>query len=89
MPQTAGHHPTPRAQVTATLPFQVLSALIFTFTVYGMAGLRPGINYIVKNGIVCSLMYLVAVQVRGPAQCAGADAAAAVFCTAFGAAPTP
>lgn len=52
--------------MTATVPFQVLSALIFTFTIYGMAGLRPGINYVVQNGVVCSLMYLIAVQVRCP-----------------------
>ncbi len=45
------------------MPFQVLSALIFTFTVYGMAGLRPGLIHIVKNGIVTSLLYLIAVQV--------------------------
>jgi len=45
------------------VPFQILSALIFTFTVYGMAGLRPGILYIVKNGIVASLLYIIAVQV--------------------------
>jgi len=50
------------------VPFQVLSALIFTFTVYGMAGLRPDIIYIVKNGIITSQLYLIAVQVRAAAR---------------------
>ena len=52
------------AKVTATLPFQVLSALIFSFTVYGMAGLRPGFGHVIRNGVVASQLYLVAVQVR-------------------------
>jgi hypothetical protein len=51
-------------QVTATVPFHIISALIFTYTVYGMAGLRPGIVHIVQNGIICSQLYLIAVQVR-------------------------
>ncbi|KAI8470965.1 MAG: hypothetical protein J3K34DRAFT_520870 [Monoraphidium minutum] len=51
------------AKVTATVPFQILSALIFMFTIYGMAGLRPGITYIVQTGIVSSLLFLIAVQV--------------------------
>ena len=48
------------------MPFQVLSALIFTYTVYGMAGLRPGLVHILQNGVVASLMYLIAVQVGIP-----------------------
>ena len=51
------------AKVTATLPFQVLSALVFTYTVYGMAGLRHGLAYVAKSGVVASLLYLIAVQV--------------------------
>ena len=64
------HFPRPppaRAQVTATVPFQVLSALIFTFTVYGMAGLRPGVVHVVKNGVLAAQLYLIAVQARARA----------------------
>lgn len=47
------------------MPFHILCALIFTYTVYGMAGLRPGAVYIARSGVISSLMYLIAVQVRG------------------------
>lgn len=59
--------PNPRmcAQVCAITPFQVVSALVFGFTVYGMAGLRPGAAAVLKNGAVGTLMYLIASQVCG------------------------
>lgn len=52
------------AKVAATTPFQIISALVFCFTVYGMAGLRPGARFIWENGIVSTLLSLIAVQVR-------------------------
>ena len=47
------------------MPFNILSALIFIYTVYGMAGLRPGLPHIAQAGVISSLMYLIAVQVGG------------------------
>lgn len=52
------------AKVAATTPFQIISALVFCFTVYGMAGLRPGTQFIVENGVTSTLLSLIAVQVR-------------------------
>lgn len=52
-------------QVTATVPFQIMSALIFNYTVYGMAGLRRGVIPVLQNGMIASFLYLIAVQVRG------------------------
>ncbi len=62
-----------------------MSALVFTFTVYGMAGLRPGARFIWENGAISTLLSLIAVQVcwprcrslqkphvRGHAECAAA-----------------
>jgi len=51
------------AKVAATTPFQIISALVFCFTVYGMAGLRPGPQFIWENGIISTLLSLIAVQV--------------------------
>jgi hypothetical protein len=54
------------AKVAATMPFNVLAALIFSFIVYGMAGLRPGAQYIWQNGILNTLLSLISVQVSMP-----------------------
>lgn len=51
------------AKVAATTPFQIISALVFCFTVYGMAGLRPGTRFILENGVTSTLLSLIAVQV--------------------------
>jgi hypothetical protein len=51
------------AKVAATMPFNVLASLIFSFIVYGMAGLRPGARYIWQNGILNTLLSLISVQV--------------------------
>lgn len=51
------------AKVAATMPFNILAALIFSFIVYGMAGLRPGARYIWQNGILNTLLSLISVQV--------------------------
>jgi hypothetical protein len=55
---------TPSApQVTATLPFQLVSCLTFTFVLYGMAGLRHSAAAIWSQGAITALMALIAVQV--------------------------
>lgn len=54
------------AKVLAITPFQVISALVFCFTVYGMTGLRPGARYILENGVISALLQLIAVQVGNP-----------------------
>lgn len=46
------------------MPFNVLAALIFSFIVYGMAGLRPGAKYVWQHGILNTLLSLISVQVR-------------------------
>jgi hypothetical protein len=53
------------AKVMAITPFQIVSALVFCFTVYGMTGLRPGWQYILQNGTISTLLLLISVQVRG------------------------
>ena len=40
-----------------------MSACCYGFVAYGMAGLRPGAAHIFKNGLVNTLMYLIASQV--------------------------
>jgi hypothetical protein len=40
-----------------------VSACVFGFTVYGMGGLRPGYEAILKNGLISTLMYLISSQV--------------------------
>ena len=47
----------------ATLPFHIVSALSFAWIVYGMAGLRPEVSAIFEHGTVCTMLYLIAVQV--------------------------
>jgi hypothetical protein len=51
--------------VAATTPFQIISSLVFTWVVYGMAGLRNDWEAILSNGCVSTLLSLIAVQVRG------------------------
>lgn len=50
-------------QVTATVPFQIISSLVFCFVVYGMSGLRHGAQFIFMNGCLSTLLSLIAVQV--------------------------
>jgi hypothetical protein len=50
-------------QVLVTTPFQVVCSLCFSFTVYGMAGLREGGEHIIKFGCITTLVYLISVQV--------------------------
>ncbi|KAI8464872.1 MAG: P-loop containing nucleoside triphosphate hydrolase protein [Monoraphidium minutum] len=52
-----------KARISAITPFQIVSALAFGFTAYGMAGLRPGYQHILKNGVINTLMSLIASQV--------------------------
>ena len=52
-------------QMVAITPFQIVSALVFGLTVYGMSGLRHGAAAVLKNGLVNTLMYLIASQVGG------------------------
>ncbi|KIZ04851.1 hypothetical protein MNEG_3112 [Monoraphidium neglectum] len=49
--------------ITAITPFQIISALVFGFIVYGMAGLRHGAVPILKSGLINTLMFLIASQV--------------------------
>eukprot|EP00775_Hariotina_reticulata_P005626 gene5626-5865_t len=49
--------------VLVTTPFQVVCALCFSFTLYGMAGLREGGEHIIKFGCIITLVYLISVQV--------------------------
>ena len=51
------------AKISAITPFQIVSALVFGYTVYGMAGLRPGAEAVLKAGLINTLMYLIASQV--------------------------
>lgn len=50
--------------MAATTPFQIISSLVFTWVVYGMAGLRNDWEAILSNGCVSTLLSLIAVQVR-------------------------
>lgn len=52
------------AKVAATMPFNVVAALVFSFIVYGMAGLRPGAQFIWQHGVLNTLLSLISVQVR-------------------------
>lgn len=45
------------------MPFNMLASLVFSFIVYGMAGLRPGAKYIWQNGVLNTLLSLISVQV--------------------------
>ncbi|KAI8468849.1 MAG: P-loop containing nucleoside triphosphate hydrolase protein [Monoraphidium minutum] len=51
------------AKISAITPFQIVSACVFGFTVYGMGGLRHGAEPVLKNGLINTLMYLIASQV--------------------------
>ncbi|KXZ56416.1 hypothetical protein GPECTOR_1g370 [Gonium pectorale] len=51
------------AKVLAVLPFGVLSMLVFSFTIYGMAGLRKEVGPLAEHGVMCVLAYLIASQV--------------------------
>jgi hypothetical protein len=51
------------AKVAAITPFQIISALVFCFTIYGMTGLRPGAQFIMENSAISTLLLLIAVQV--------------------------
>jgi hypothetical protein len=45
------------------MPFHLVAALIFSFTVYGMAGLRHGATFIWQNGVTNALLSMISVQV--------------------------
>lgn len=49
--------------MVATLPFQLVSSFVFTFVLYGMAGLRNTPQAIFANGVLTTMMSLIAVQV--------------------------
>ena len=51
------------AKVTATVPFQVVSALVYTWIIYGMAGLRADAGAVLGIGAITTLVSLIAVQV--------------------------
>ena len=51
-------------QLMATLPFQIICALVFSFTLYGMANLKRSGVVLLEHGILVTLLYLIAVQVR-------------------------
>ena len=53
------------AKQLAILPFAILNVLVFSYTLYGMAGLRYNAMAAVGNGILSTLLYLIAAQVRG------------------------
>lgn len=55
--------PACRLQVCVTTPFQIICALCFAWTLYGMAGMRHGGEYIGKWGCIVTLVYLISVQV--------------------------
>jgi branched-subunit amino acid transport protein len=55
-------------QVLATSPFNVFGILCMAWVLYGMAGMRPGWQHVLKAGTVAGLMYLIALQVRSCAQ---------------------
>lgn len=52
------------AKQMAVMPFAILNVLLFSFTLYGLAGLRPDGWAIGINGLMSVLMYLIAAQVR-------------------------
>jgi hypothetical protein len=51
------------AKISAITPFQIVSACVFGLTVYGMAGLRPDPEAVLKSGFINTVMYLIASQV--------------------------
>uniref|UniRef100_A0A383VMS4 ABC transporter domain-containing protein n=1 Tax=Tetradesmus obliquus TaxID=3088 RepID=A0A383VMS4_TETOB len=50
------------SKVLATSPFNVFGILCMAWVLYGMAGLRPGWQPVLKAGIVSGLLYLIAMQ---------------------------
>jgi hypothetical protein len=52
------------AKQLAILPFAILNVLVFSYTLYGMAGLRYDAMAMVGNGLLSVLLYLIAAQVR-------------------------
>jgi hypothetical protein len=67
---TTPPRPPRNPQISAITPFQIVVACVFGFIVYGMAGLRPGYEAILKSGLISTLMYLIASQARGTARSA-------------------
>lgn len=57
------------AKQLAVLPFAVLNVCLFSFTLYGMAGLRHSGAAVGMNALMSVLLYLIAAQVRGRAHC--------------------
>ncbi|WIA32105.1 hypothetical protein OEZ86_002956 [Tetradesmus obliquus] len=51
------------SKVLANFPFSIMGSLCTAWTLYGMAGLRPGWGPVLKAGTLSSLLYLVALQV--------------------------
>lgn len=51
------------AKQMAVIPFAVLNVLLFSFTLYGLAGLRHDGFAVGMNGLMSVLMYLIAAQV--------------------------
>jgi hypothetical protein len=49
--------------VLANFPFSILGSLCTAWTLYGMAGLRPDWQHVLKAGTLSSLLYLTALQV--------------------------
>ena len=62
---THTHTSSPPSQVIATTPFHLITSLIFTSIIYGMAGLRPDLAAIGMNGLLATMMSLIAIQVGG------------------------
>ncbi|WIA12631.1 hypothetical protein OEZ85_006286 [Tetradesmus obliquus] len=50
------------SKVLATSPFNVFGILCMAWVLYGMAGLRPGWQPVLKAGTVSGLLYLIAMQ---------------------------
>lgn len=57
------------AKQLAVLPFAILNVLVFSYTLYGMAGLRLGAWPIIANGLSSILIYLIAQQVGASLAC--------------------
>jgi hypothetical protein len=55
--------PLPRPQVLALLPFSLLSMLVFSLAIYGMAGLRRSGPAAAQHASMAVLAYLCASQV--------------------------
>lgn len=66
------------AKQMAVLPFAVLNVLLFSFTLYGLAGLRHEGWAVGVNGLMSVLMYLIAAQVGGQREGCGTIRAGAL-----------